>query len=66
MKHRPELGDQKRQELEHLFDEDLAQLSQWINIDLSCRIFKHVAKVSMPNWSSDVPTPKKSLDETGP
>jgi hypothetical protein len=65
MKHRPVLKDQQRQELEHLFDEDLAQLSQWINIDLSCRTFKHVAKVSMPNWSNNVPTPKRSLDETG-
>lgn len=60
MKQRPQLGEKIRQKLEHVFDEDLAQLSQWIDVDLSCRTFKQVAKASMPNWSSDVPTPEQN------
>jgi hypothetical protein len=55
MKQRPQIGEEMLKKLEHLFDEDLAQLSRWINVDLSCRSFKQVAQVSMPAWTSAAP-----------
>ena len=51
MKQRPQLSEVSIRELEYIFDVDLAQLSQWINVSLSCQSFKQVAKNSMPRWS---------------
>lgn len=59
MKQRPQIGEQMRKQLEQLFDEDLTQLGKWIDVDLSCRTYKQIAKVSMPNWSNNLPAPLK-------
>lgn len=55
MEQRPKISQDMHKSLERLFDEDLNQLSQWIDVSLSCRTFKQVAKRSMPNWSSAAP-----------
>ena len=60
MKQRPQLSEKMHRKLEEIFDEDLAQLSQWTDVDLSCRTFKEVAKVSMPSWTSDAPSPMQN------
>jgi len=57
MKERPQLGKQNLHDLEHIFDKDLAKLSQWIDVDLSCDTFKQVSKHSMPEWLSSSSKP---------
>lgn len=55
MKKRPELGEDIRKNLESIFDEDLVQLSKWIDKDISCHTFKTVGGLSMPVWSNCTP-----------
>jgi len=61
MEKRPELSYENYKKLEGFFDEDLSRLSQWIDVDLSCKTFKEVAKVSMPNWTDAVPNRPKQI-----
>ena len=58
MKKRPQLTQRTIKELEKIFDTDLAQLSQWIDVDLTCQTFKEVAQLSRPNWTKTAPKPQ--------
>jgi len=51
MKQRPEICEKRYLELELIFNNDLNELSRWIDKDLSCQTFKAVAKSSMPEWT---------------
>lgn len=46
MQSRPELSDAKRRELERQYDEDLAQLGEWLGQPLSCASFKDTASTT--------------------
>lgn len=51
IKQRPQLTNASLQRLEEVFDEDLARLGSWLNIELNCRNFHEVAKSTVPTWS---------------
>jgi hypothetical protein len=59
MQNRPQLSKEMLSKLEQIFDDDLSQLSQWVDVDLSCQNFKQVAMSSMQCWSSAVPERKQ-------
>ena len=50
MKNRPEISRRSRNRLEGLFDEDLAQLGEWLGIELNCANFKEVTTKQSLNW----------------
>jgi hypothetical protein len=50
MRERPELSDHDRQWLEQLFDEDLAQLGEWLGIELSCANFVEQTRDEARDW----------------
>jgi hypothetical protein len=50
MQARPELPDTDRAKLEIIFNEDLAQLGKWLNLDLNCDNFKAVTAKKIANW----------------
>ncbi len=44
LKERPKLDEATRQCLENIFDEDLAILGEWFNVDLNCSNFKDMVR----------------------
>jgi Sulfotransferase domain len=61
MKMRPTLEHSDRAALEALFDEDLAQLGEWLGIPLSCSTFHNLALGAEPKWTDAAPRPKGFL-----
>ncbi|NEQ97188.1 MAG: sulfotransferase [Cyanothece sp. SIO2G6] len=55
MRDRPTLNPEQEQRLQDIFDQDLAVLGQWLDVDLSCATFKTVVKDRVLDWV-DVPT----------
>ena len=51
IKQRPELSEAAIQQLEKVFDADLAKLGHWLNLDLCCHRFREVAQNVIPAWS---------------
>jgi hypothetical protein len=50
MKDRPRLSPDSTARLTKIFDEDLAQLGEWLGIELSCENFKAISKMHTPDW----------------
>jgi len=50
MKDRPELSQASRRRLVEIFDEDLAELGQWLGLPLSCEAFDELADQSQLPW----------------
>jgi hypothetical protein len=50
MQARPDLPDDARAKLEKIFNEDLAQLGKWLDINLNCANFKAVTSQKILNW----------------
>lgn len=57
MKQRPRLSDEVRGRLESMFDEDLAQLSEWIGRNITCANFNEMTTEASVEW-------KRSLSPT--
>jgi hypothetical protein len=51
MQERPVLSDLTRENLEKVFDQDLAILGGWLGCDLDCRRFSAVTAAESLNWS---------------
>ncbi len=51
MKKKPKLSPETRAQLTTLFDEDLAILGSWLNLDLTCESFKFIATTTSPRWT---------------
>jgi hypothetical protein len=51
MKHRPELSDKLRAELEVVFDKDLAVLGNWLGKSLNCQNFKSDTAGGYSEWT---------------
>ncbi|MEL7084760.1 MAG: sulfotransferase domain-containing protein [Cyanobacteria bacterium J06597_1] len=49
---RPELSPENLERLKSIFDEDLAELGQWLGIELTCDTFKTVAAADGYAWSA--------------
>lgn len=47
---RPVLNEQTRTRLEEQFDRDLAQLGQWLGVDLNCKNFKQTTAATTLSW----------------
>lgn len=60
MKVRPELTPEDRQRLEARFDEDLAELGEWLGMPLSCANFCELARETEPTWTAAAPRPEPS------
>ena len=45
---------QQRSRLREIFDEDLAQLGDWLGLELSCENFTSVAERTSPRWRTDL------------
>lgn len=54
MKERPELSPAAAERVVGRFDEDLAKLGKWLDVDLSCETFADVAKAGAPEWAREV------------
>lgn len=50
MQKRPELSAANEARLKKILDEDLKQLGQWLDLELTCDTFKAAAKVSPQGW----------------
>jgi hypothetical protein len=55
MKERPELSPERVKQLKAVFDEDLALLSGWLGIEITCDTFKQVALSATPGWTTKAP-----------
>jgi hypothetical protein len=51
MKRRPELSEQNVTKLRAIFDEDLAKLSEWLDVGITCENFKRVTREKAPRWA---------------
>ncbi|MGC8639424.1 MAG: sulfotransferase domain-containing protein, partial [Isosphaeraceae bacterium] len=51
IRERPQLSPATIHRLEDTFDADLATLGSWLNLDLSCRRFREVARSTVPEWT---------------
>lgn len=47
----PELSDDARERLAHVFDRDLAQLGDWLGVELSCETFNSAVAQQDLEWS---------------
>ena len=61
MKQKPKLAPENIEKLEAIFDQDLAILGSWLELDLNCKNFKTVVKETEKNWVS---APKKSISKS--
>jgi hypothetical protein len=48
---RPQLSESSIRRLERVFDEDLARLGRWLDLDLSCTRYCEIARTMIPVWS---------------
>ncbi len=51
---RPEISSQQIAYLKSVFDEDLAELGQWMGVELTCDTFKSVVKATPGDWSRSI------------
>jgi hypothetical protein len=61
MKMRPDLNASDRAALEAMFDNDLAQLGEWLGVSLSCKSFHEHAMGPEPQWTDAAPRPQGFL-----
>ncbi len=54
MQDRPTICPQQRNRLRKTFDEDLAQLGDWLGLELSCENFASIAERTIPQWRTDL------------
>ncbi|MEB3231329.1 MAG: sulfotransferase [Leptolyngbyaceae bacterium] len=64
MRDRPTLTSEQEQRLHRIFDQDLALLGQWLNVELSCATFKTVVKDQPLEWTN-IPTDGLSTSRVG-
>ena len=54
MQDRPTICSHQRSRLQNTFDEDLAQLGDWLGLELNCENFASIAKRTSPQWRTDL------------
>lgn len=57
LERRPELGPERRAELEAAFDADLAELGRWLGRELRCGDFPRLPAQPPPHWTAAAPRP---------
>lgn len=53
MRQRPELNAEHRQQLEQMFDVELAELGSWLGVTLTCANFKAVTRTDTLEWARE-------------
>ncbi len=54
MQDRPTICPQQRNRLRDTFDKDLAQLGDWLDLELNCENFASIAERTSPQWRPDL------------
>lgn len=54
IKDKPQLTPENIEVLQGIFDEDLATLGSWLDMELTCQNFKSVVKLNNQNWSDAI------------